>query len=450
MLENMKYLGIDLPEIIRKYKDFGDLDKAAEIIDSMLMDEKVPEEMKQRLILEKEILRRYPENYPYTEEEGLSIVRQEIPDFTLEELRLWQDKRVIEFIYINGEKRLYKRFFGTMKKVYPELARRAGITKDPYSNPLLDENIKSMKKNGHAVWHIHLKTQLRISDKAFCPDKKITVHLPVPTDAINMKNIRIIGMNPEGYVSDLHSRQRTVSFTGTFSENKPFSVEYEYDSETIYNCPEEGFDDGCFKEFTKEEAPQIVFSPIIRMIGDRLKGNETDPVKIARNIYDFVTTKMTYSFVRQYLLLGIIPEYAIGEMKGDCGVQALTFITLCRYAGIPARWQSGMYVAPDDIGNHDWAMFYAAPYGWMFADCSFGGAAFRAGNTERHNYYFGNLDPFRMASCSEFMSEFDPVKNHYRIDPYDNQSGEAEYEDHGLDSSDIETERTVIECSKTE
>ena len=34
---------------------------------------------------------------------------------------------------------------------------------------------------------------------------------------------------------------------------------------------------------------------------------------------------------------------------------ALTFITMCRIAGVPARWQSGLYVAPDSVGSHDWA-----------------------------------------------------------------------------------------------
>ena len=40
---------------------------------------------------------------------------------------------------------------------------------------------------------------------------------------------------------------------------------------------------------------------------------------------------------------------------------ALTFITLCRIAGIPARWESGFAVAPGDAGCHDWARFYVAP-----------------------------------------------------------------------------------------
>ena len=44
----------------------------------------------------------------------------------------------------------------------------------------------------------------------------------------------------------------------------------------------------------------------------------------------------TYSFVRNYYTIPNIPEYAASGGKGDCGVQALLFITLCRCVGIPA------------------------------------------------------------------------------------------------------------------
>ena len=100
--------------------------------------------------------------------------------------------------------------------------------------------------------------------------------------------------------------------------------------------------------------------------------------------------------MREYFTLpDSIPDYYAAGLRGDCGVQALLFITLCRCAGIPARWQSGLFVTPYAQGCHDWAQFYVAPYGWLFADCSFGGSAWRAGNAERHAFYFGNLDPFR-------------------------------------------------------
>lgn len=101
--------------------------------------------------------------------------------------------------------------------------------------------------------------------------------------------------------------------------------------------------------------------------------------------------KVMYSFVRSYFTIPQQVTYIASGMKGDCGLQALLFITMCRIAGIPAGWQSGLYANPRTIGCHDWAEFYIEPYGWLFADCSFGGAAYRAGHPERWEFYFGNL-----------------------------------------------------------
>ena len=130
--------------------------------------------------------------------------------------------------------------------------------------------------------------------------------------------------------------------------------------------------------------------------------------------------------------------------KGDCGIFALLFITLCRICKIPARWQSGLYATETSAGSHDWAQFYIAPYGWLFADCSFGGSAFRSGNEARRNFYFGNLDPFRIPSVTAFQHEFYPPRTHLRLDPYDNQVGEAEYGDRSLEAHEFTTTHDVM------
>lgn len=131
-------------------------------------------------------------------------------------------------------------------------------------------------------------------------------------------------------------------------------------------------------------------------------------------------------------MLPCIPEYCAVNRKGDCGVQALLFITLCRIAGIPARWQSGLSATPESIGPHDWAQFYVEPFGWLHADLSFGGSAFRAGDEERRAFYFCNLDPFRMVANTAFQAPLRPVKQGLRADPYDNQVGECEIDGTGL------------------
>ncbi|MEG0379058.1 MAG: transglutaminase-like domain-containing protein, partial [Eubacterium sp.] len=162
-------------------------------------------------------------------------------------------------------------------------------------------------------------------------------------------------------------------------------------------------------------------------------------------IYDFITTQVHYSYVREYLTIENIPNYAATNLKGDCGIQALLFITMCRFAGIPAKWQSGLYANPITIGNHDWALFYIAPYGWLHCDCSFGGSAYRLGAENRWNFYFGNLECFRMSANSEFQFDFDPPKDLLRADPYDNQRGEIEYEDRRLSFLDFEVDCQIVE-----
>ena len=123
---------------------------------------------------------------------------------------------------------------------------------------------------------------------------------------------------------------------------------------------------------------------------------------------------------------------------------ALLFITLCRIAGVPARWQSGLYVTPQSAGAHDWAQFYIAPYGWLWADCSFGSGAHRVGNETRRRHYFGNLDPLRMVANREFYAQLTPPDEQLRNDPYDNQTGEANLNGRPLHGEELPRSRTVV------
>ncbi len=150
-----------------------------------------------------------------------------------------------------------------------------------------------------------------------------------------------------------------------------------------------------------------------------------------------MTTKVEYRFCRDYASIDNLSEYCALERRGDCGIQSLLFITLCRIAGIPARWQSGLDAKPGDIGEHDWAMFYIPSVGWRFADLSYGGSSYLRGADKRWNFFFGNIDPYRIPINSEFQCDFVPKPTYWRIDPYDNQCGEAEYDDRGLSGEEL-------------
>lgn len=452
MLDLLNYLEIPLPEDIEKAKWCGDFDRAQRLIRRRMESGKLPFALEKRLELEQEILKRLPEDYCFSEEEGLVLIQKHIPEFTLAELRELEDAGAIEWIYIQGKPHFCHSFYDTLEKVYPCIAKRAGLApvEESPEKQLLNDVIREMQEQGFAARRIRLRASFQIKEEAFRPGETIRVHLPVPAQAVNMRNIRILSHYPkEAVLASESAGQRTIFFSCAPMENKPFTVEYEYESHVDYKQPDPDKVSLLQPDFdTQEQAPQIRFTPFLRALCKELSAGETNPLKLARRFYDYCTTVVTYSYMREYFTITQIPEYAGLNQKGDCGVQALLFITLCRCAGIPARWQSGLYVTPYYQGCHDWAQFYVAPYGWLFADPSFGGSAYRAGNALRHNHYFGNLDPFRMAANSQFQWEFDPPKTQFRCDPYDNQRGEGEYADHGLTGRDFIPQWELLSLEK--
>ena len=272
------------------------------------------------------------------------------------------------------------------------------------------------------------------------------------------------GETMKAWIAPQHAEQRTICFCGIYRRGFRFQIEYEYQVDMPYVDLTNEEAAGSIKKknaalweireeedrpvhYLGEQLPHLRFTPYLKALAAEITGEEKAPFKKAKKIYDYITSHMMYSFVREYFTITELTDYAASSWKGDCGIQALLFILLCRISGIPARWQSGLYTRPGDVGSHDWAMFYVEPYGWLFADCSFGGSAGRMGDEERREFYFGNLDPYRMPSCCQFQADFCPPFHGMRIDPYDNQTGEAEYADRSLGADEIETVHEVISSS---
>ena len=242
---------------------------------------------------------------------------------------------------------------------------------------------------------------------------------------------------------------RTIFFERPMKAGETIEVEFSYTIRADYVRPDSSKvlnEQPTF--YTEEQLPHIALTPYIRAVAAEITGGDKNPLIRARRIYDYITSHLMYSFVRPYMAITDIPGYAASGWKGDCGIQALLFVTLCRAADIPARWQSGLYTTPVNVGCHDWAQFYVEPYGWLFADCSFGGSAWRAGSTLRHDFYFGNLEPFRMPAASDFQQEFSPARKFPRNDPYDNQVGEAEYADRPMEAGEFELKTELLKAEE--
>lgn len=452
---DVETLCVELPEDIKKKKWYGDFDGAIRLID-LWLEKDIPEEQKAKLRLERQILMILPKEYTLSFQEAFAQLKEVVPDMTKEEFYELKDQGKIDWMYINGEERYFRRFLSTLRKVNKTIQKRAIVVqeeKDPIDileKKALLEVIEKVKKEKTVTYEFRIRASVKIKEDSF-QKGFVRVHIPLPIHCQQVDHIRILATSSDNYtISEETFPQRTICFEEYLLENKEFYVEYEYENTVHYVNPKpeevKSINPEVFQHDLREQLPHIMFTPYLKSLAEKLTKDEKNPLIKVANIYDYITKKIEYSFMREYFTIENIPEYAALGGKGDCGVQALLFITLCRIANIPARWQSGLYATPYSAGSHDWAQFYIEPYGWLFADCSFGGSAVRDGDEERRQFYFGNLDPFRMPANSEFQMEFAPAKKFLRADPYDNQRGEVEYEDRGLRYFEFESEKQIIKA----
>ena len=455
--DHFKYLNIGLPEDILRRKMHGDFEGAIRLIDRKLAQE-IPDALRSCLIVQREIMSRTAADYPYSKKEAIAIIREHIPDFEEAEFDERVDNGRIRWIYVNGEMRIFNRFFQSMVKADLPFAARAGVSLPGVESNvnknvvgLLDRSMQKMKENGHMTNRIRIRASLKVKDEVFEKGMFIRAHLPIPAMCEQQTDIKIEKMYPEnGMIAPLDAPQRTICWEENMEENHEFWVEYSYLHRAEFHDTENmGPSDPVQpKFFVHEEAPHIVFTPYIKELVKTLTKGVTDPLEKARIFYDFITLNMKYTFMPAYFGLENIPETCARTYTGDCGVFALLFITLCRCAGIPACWQSGLTAEPDFCGGHDWVRFYVAPHGWMFADPSYGTGAVRLEKEERRKFYFGNLDPYRMVANSEFMAPFTIDKDHWRADPYDNQLGEMETTDRGLRYEEFIRNKETLLCEE--
>jgi len=442
-MNKLNYLVVDLPEDINRTIMFGDFKSANRLID-IYLNRNISKMLKERLLFEKHRITLLEKEYIYSYEDAFKMLSDKIDGFKKDDLDYLKDERYAEWIYINGEIKFHSSFFDNVMKVYYSNVGEHDATG---VKNILDEVVDQMMLNGEMKYFTHVKTGIKLNKENINNNKNATIHLTIPQEALQIKNIKILATSHKPkQIAPLEYGQRTICFEEEVKGSETFTVEYSYENHAKYTeIDYNNVSEIQPKFYTEEWLPHIRFTPFLVDLAKEIIEDEINPLKKARKIYDYITTNVQYSYMRSYSAIVNIPEYAAYNLKGDCGVQALLFITLCRIVGVPARWQSGLYIKPDSIGCHDWTQFYIEPYGWLFADLSFGGSAYRTKNMKRWNFYFGNLDPFRMVANSHYQYPFLPKKKYLRKDPYDNQIGEVEYDDNGLYNGEFKVIKEIVD-----
>jgi transglutaminase-like putative cysteine protease len=184
-------------------------------------------------------------------------------------------------------------------------------------------------------------------------------------------------------------------------------------------------DTDLYKTFTSEREQHIIFSDKIKNLSNEIVGDETDPLSIAKKIFTWIAINIPWAGAREYSTITNIPDYCIDKMYGDCGIKSLLFITLCRYNGIPAKWQSGWMLHPGSLNLHDWSEIYFEGIGWVPVDPDFG--LIDSENEDLKYYYFGGIDAFRLIVNDDYSQRLFPAKIFPRSETVDFQRGEVEW-----------------------
>ncbi len=120
-----------------------------------------------------------------------------------------------------------------------------------------------------------------------------------------------------------------------------------------------------------------VKDPYIQKTARDVVRGETNCYWIARKLFDHVTKKMRYELIGGW---NVAPT-VLKRGSGSCSEYSFVFISLCRAAGLPARYVGSVVIRGDDASTdngifHRWPEVYLPNYGWVPMDPSSGRGIF--------------------------------------------------------------------------
>jgi len=428
--------------------DNGEFEKAKVLIkEKLIMDTTLTAKAQRELEFGIERMERIKKDFKVTEDEVFEYIKKYIPDVKKSDLQKWEDEKSLESKIINGEKGYFNRAARNLfrinkecKNKWEEYHKKNGIDLSSERIDIDKNNVvimkRSIKKDVRYSEPVTMKINYSISvNTNVVPDgENIRCWIPFPREIENRQfNIKLIKTDPETYqMADNSALQRTIYFEkpAVKDEEAKFSVEYQYTSQGEYvNIDADKVKpvnpNSELEEYIKEEQPHIVFTDRLKKLSQEIVGDETNPYYKAQKIYKWIDENIPWASAREYSTFNNITDYCIANGHGDCGIKALTFITLLRLNGIPARWQSGWEFQPPHDSMHDWGYIYFEPYGWMPMDVDYG---LRKTEDERLKwFYLSGMDSYRLIFNDAISQSFQPEKIHHRSETVDSQRGEVEW-----------------------
>jgi len=423
----------------------GEYTKAAELIENKIKSTTITSEDKLDLLFEKERLDRIKIDFNKTADDVLKFINKYYPDVKEKDLAKWENDGSLEYKIIDGQKWYFSRsapnLFRINKEAKEQKLKIDGFKKDP-KDVFLEEHIplildESANGNEDLVRPVTFKLDYTVTvDANDVPDGEIIrCWLPFPREGHRRQvDVKLLSVNSDEYVlASNDNQQRTVYIQKPAIKDQPtiFNMVLEVTgyNEINFIQPNQikpyNKESGLYKTYIAERAPHIIFSDKIKELSNKIVGDEANPYLIAKKIFTWISTNIPWAGAREYSTLENIPEYCMNTGHGDCGIKTLLFMTLCRYNGIPAKWQSGWMLHPGEINLHDWSEIYLEGYGWVPVDQSFG---LVDSDKEDERYFFlGNIDAYHLIVNDDYSRPLFPAKIFPRSETVDFQRGELEW-----------------------
>jgi transglutaminase-like putative cysteine protease len=407
----------------------------------------------------KDVIRRIKVEYASDADALLAKLRKSIPDVTKDDLGRWTCIGQAQCRVIDGQTKYFNREPANIFRFCDEAKeRRSKAGNAPNVDPRwkLTDHLKAVVEAGEEsdspevtpIKH-RMTFTLTIPENAagVKKDSLVRVWLPFPQEYRQQKDVKLISTSPQHAsiapnATDTNDTisgapQRTIYFEQRVSDfTKPmvFKEVFEFNSFAYYPKLEEAKAQPVVPEWTEtyltERAPHIRFTPQLREQVASIVGTETNPLIKVRKIFHWIDANVRYHAEDEYGTIASFSEKCFKLKRGDCGIQAILFITMCRAAGVPARWQSGWESKPIGYTMHDWAEFYVAPWGWLPADVSYG--VQKSDDPRIRDFFIGHQDSYRMIVSLDYGRELVPPKPSLRSEPADFQRGEVELDGKNL------------------
>ncbi|MCQ2177972.1 MAG: transglutaminase-like domain-containing protein [Bacteroidales bacterium] len=383
-----------------------------------------------------------------TREQVADYIRGIYPEATDEQIDAWTADGTLESMEIDGELMYFNRTAPNLFLV-DSLCRAVKLQKNPVtsqdaSDNMIINNIRSIRaeseESGRALAgekRFRIRYTITVDADAVPAGEKIRCWLPTPREnARRNRNVNVIATSQDKYRrSDIQAPRSSIYMEKEAVAGQPtvFWEEFEFSGFGEYHdlrgAKAAAYDKSSelYKRYTAEQAPHIVFTDTLRALSKRITAGKKNPIDKAAAIFKWVDDNFPWAGALNYSTIDMIPEYVLDSGHGDCGQVTLLFMTLCRIAGIPCRWESGLVITTSSWNMHDWCEAYFEGFGWVPIDQSAGVAPYGPEFSDLEWYYFGSTDSYRIIINNAWGRDLEPKKWYPHSDMVDFQLGEVEW-----------------------